>query len=104
MNETMLKVMDLGVDDVEDEGEGILGIYTSLENLISIKDKLTQIGLSPRLVEIIEKPVNFIPILEQKLANQNLDLVEKLEALDDVQKVFTNFDISDEILKNVSLN
>lgn len=102
--EIMLKVMDLGVLDIEDEGEGILGIYTSLENLMSIKDKLTQDGLPPGLVEIIEKPMNFISISEQRLANQNLDLVEKLEALDDVQKVFTNFDIPDEILKNVSID
>ena len=103
LEEVMLKVMDMGVDDVEDEGEGILGIYTSPENLIQIKDKITQSGLTPETVEIVMKPINFVPITDQKSAQQNLNLVEKLEALDDVQKVFTNLDIPDEFL-NVSSN
>lgn len=101
--EVMLQVMDLGVDDIEDEGEGILGVYTSPENLIQIKDKLVQSGLTPGTVEIIMKPINFVPITDQKTAQQNLNLVEKLESLDDVQKVFTNFDVPDEFL-NVSPN
>ncbi len=62
--EIMLKVMDLGVLDIEEEGEGVLGIYTSLENLMQIKDKLTQDGLTPQLVETIEKPVNFKKLKE----------------------------------------
>lgn len=99
----MLQVMDLGVEDVEDEGEGILGVYTSSEELMQIKDKLTQSGLTPTIVEIIMKPINFIPITEEKTAQQNLNLMERLEALDDIQKVFTNFDIPDEFL-NVSPN
>jgi len=94
LEDTMLKVMDLGVLDVEDEGEGVLGIYTSLGNLIPIKDKLAEMGLTPKLVESIEKPVNFVLVSEEKIANQNLDLVEKLEASDDVQKVYTNINVS----------
>ncbi|MGB9637433.1 MAG: YebC/PmpR family DNA-binding transcriptional regulator, partial [Microgenomates group bacterium] len=35
--ETMLKIMDLGVEDIEDEGEGVLGVYTSAENLMQVK-------------------------------------------------------------------
>lgn len=99
LEEVMLQVMDMGVLDVEDEGDGILGVYTSPENLMSVKDKLTQAGLTPETVEIVMKPVNSIVIADPKVAQQNLNLVEKLEGLDDVQKVFTNSDIPDELIQ-----
>lgn len=98
LEEVMLQVMDMGVDDVEDEGDGILGVYTSLENLMSVKDKLTQLGLTPETVEIVMKPINSVIIIDPKVAQQNLNLVEKLETLDDVQKVFTNSDIPEELI------
>lgn len=93
VEETMLKIMDLGIEDIEDEGEGTLGIYTNPEVLISLKDKLTQAGFSPNTVEVIMKPINFISISDKKSAEQVLALVDKLESLDDIQKVYTNFDI-----------
>jgi len=96
--ETMLAVMDLGVEDVEDEGEGVLGIYTSPENLMPVKEKLEKLGFALEAVEIVMKPVNFVPITDAKIAQQNINLMEKLESLDDVQKVFTNFDIPDELI------
>lgn len=96
--EAMLKVMDLVIDDVEDEGEGVLGIYTSPEGLMQIREKLVESGFTPKIVEIVMKPINFVTMTEQKTAQQNLNLVEKLEAIDDVQRVFTNFDIPDELI------
>lgn len=97
--ETMLKIMDLGVEDIEDEGEGVLGIFVNSENLVSLKDKLIQAGFSPNLVEVIMKPINFVPISDKKAAEQILALVDKFESLDDVQKVYTNFDITEEMME-----
>lgn len=99
LEEVMLQVMDMGVLDVEDEGDGILGVYTSPENLMSVKDKLAQFGLTPETVEIVMKPINYVSIADSKVAQQNLNLVEKLESLDDVQKVFTNSDIPEELIQ-----
>lgn len=100
VDETILKIMDMGVEDVEDEGEGILGIYTNPEELISFKEKLDRIGIAPKSAEIIYKPINYVPIDDVKSAEQVLALVEKLQALDDVQKIFANFDIPDELIKD----
>ncbi len=91
LEETMLKLIDLGVEDVEDEGDGVLGVYTTAADLISIKDKIAGIGLMAQSAEIIMKPINYVSVADQKTADQVLSLVDKLEELDDVQKVFVNF-------------
>ncbi|PIQ70272.1 YebC/PmpR family DNA-binding transcriptional regulator [Candidatus Shapirobacteria bacterium CG03_land_8_20_14_0_80_40_19] len=89
--EVMLKLIDLGVEDVEDEGEGILGVYTNAPDLISVKDKISGIGLQPQSAEIIMKPINYVSVTDQRTIDQILSLVNKLEELDDIQKVFVNF-------------
>jgi len=91
IEEVMLKLIDLGVEDVEDEGDGVLGVYTNAADLISIKDKIAGIGLTAQSAEIVMKPVNYVSVADQKTADQVLSLVDKLEELDDVQKVFVNF-------------
>lgn len=96
--EEMLQIMDIGVDDVEDTSDGILDVYVSPENLMSTKEKLNQLGYVTKSSEIIQKPINFVPVTDQKTATQVLNLVDKLESLDDIQKVFANFDIADEFL------
>ncbi len=91
LEEAMLKLIDLGVEDVEDEGDGVLGVYTNAADLISIRDKIAGIGLTAQSAEIIMKPVNYVSVADQKTADQVLSLVDRLEELDDVQKVFVNF-------------
>lgn len=96
--EAILKIIDLGAEDVEDLGNGVLGVYTMPEKLIFVKDNLVQSGFNPSSVELIEKPVNLIQVTDEKICQQLISLVEKLESLDDVQRVYTNFDISEELL------
>jgi len=96
--EVILQMMDLGVDDIDDCQEGDLEIYVKPEDLIPIKDKLVNLGYTPKSVEIIMKPINYVSISDKKTAEQILSLIEKLESLDDVQKVFANFDISEDVI------
>lgn len=98
--EATLKIMDLEVEDVIDAGEGVLEIYVKPENLMSIKDELAASGFTVKSAEIIQRPINYIPITDNKTASGLLDLVEKLEDFDDVQKVYVNFDIPEEYLGN----
>lgn len=94
---TILQLIDLGAEDVEEQ-KGVLEVYTAVDKLAELKDKMVVAGFQPKAVEIVQKPVNFIALSDPKIIQQNLSLVEKLEALDDVQKVFTNFDIPDELV------
>lgn len=96
--ETILELIDLGAEEVEEAEEGVLEVYVSLEELESIKERLAQEGFEIKSAEIVQKPVNLVPIKDEKTATQILSLMNKLESLDDVQKVFANFDIPEEIL------
>lgn len=104
IEESTLKIIDLGVEDIIDAGEGILDVYVKPENLMLMKDKLVFLGFSVKSAEIIQKPVNFISVSDRKTASDLLDLFDGLEELDDVQRVFVNFDIPEEYLYHSALN
>ncbi len=96
--EAVLKIIDLGVEDIEEAGDNNLEIHVAPEDLMIMKEKLAAAGFPPTSVEIEMKPINLVAVTDQKTASQVLGLLEKLEALDDVQRVYANFDIPDEFL------
>jgi len=97
-DEAILKIIDLGVDEIEEGAEGELAVYVSPENLEEVKEKLMALGFQPKTVELQMKPINTVPVTDKKIAEQVFSLIDKLEAMDDVQKVYANFDIPDEFL------
>ncbi|RJR25476.1 YebC/PmpR family DNA-binding transcriptional regulator [Candidatus Microgenomates bacterium] len=99
-DELILRLIDIGAEDVEEAGE-LLEIYVHPDNLMVFKDKLTAEGIEPKSVELVMKPVNMMPINDTKTAQQVMGLIEKLESLDDVQKVYANFDFPEEMLSKL---
>jgi len=98
--ETILKLIDLGAEDVEEASDNLLEVHVSPENLENFKAKVIEAGFQPKNVELEMKPLNLVPVNDPKVAEQILSLLDKLESLDDVQKVYANFDIPDEFLKS----
>jgi YebC/PmpR family DNA-binding regulatory protein len=96
--ELMLKAIDFGAEDVSEVDEKTLEVYVGLDRLEEVKNRFSQEGMVVKSAEITQKPLNLITISDQKVARQVLGLVEKLEALDDVQQVHANFDIPEEFL------
>ena len=94
----LLELIDLGVEDLQEEGDSI-EVYVNSEKVSEIKDKLVSAGFNIISAGIIEKTKNYQTLEKQNDANRALDFLDKLEDLDDVQKVFTNLDIPDEIMK-----
>jgi len=98
------KVMDIaleaGAEDVREE-EDALEIIFSPEQLGQINEKVEAAGYSPELVEFTMIPQTTVP-LEGKEAHQMLNLMNALDESDEVQKVYANFDIADEIMEKVS--
>lgn len=84
--------LESGVEDVENEAD-VAYFYTQPTNLMQAKKSLEDKGLVVEEAEIAYKPKTFIksPEYESKVE----DLIQKLEDLDDVQKVYTNFEFSD---------
>jgi YebC/PmpR family DNA-binding regulatory protein len=90
-----LQAIDAGADDVQ-VGDDVIDIYTDPTALESVREALEE-----RKVAVAEAEMQMIPKttveLDEKSAEQVYRLVERLEDLDDVQDVFTNTEISDEV-------
>jgi YebC/PmpR family DNA-binding regulatory protein len=94
-DEVALHAIDAGAEDVQVAGESI-DIYTAPSDLEKVKKALEDAGVVVESAESARVPKTTVQ-LEAKSAVQMLRLVEKLESLDDVQKVYFNADISDDV-------
>ena len=88
-DEVMLISLDNGAIDVENDGENY-NITTTPEDMLKVKDALSQIGVD----EFLESEVTYIPNMEVEVDEEHkekvLELIEQLEDLDDVQSVYFN--------------
>jgi len=87
-------VLEAGGDDIQDAGE-VWEIFTGPAAFEAVVKVLKQAGLEPDDSQLGKYADNLVP-LEGSKAQQMLKLYEALEDQDDVQNVWTNFDISDQ--------
>ena len=92
--------VELGADDIQEEDEEYK-VLTSVDNFQAVVEGLEKEGFKSKDAELTRLPQNTIEITDEKIANQILKLLEKIEEHDDVQNVYSNFDISDEILQKL---
>lgn len=92
--------IEVGAEDIKDEGD-ILEIVFPPEQFSQIKKNIERIGYSPELLELTMIPQTTVS-LEEKEALQMLRLMDVLEDSEEVQKVYANFDIAEEIMEKVS--
>lgn len=95
--------VDNGADDIEDADSEVL-LYTKAEDVAKVRDELSKQGLNINSIEITFRPVVNSQITTKEDAEKAMNFLEKLESLDDVQKVYANFDIPDELLKEHAFN
>lgn len=98
--EQILKLIDLGVEDVE-ETETEIEVYVAPEKLKEIRDKLDQAGFNVTSMELYLKPKNLLTVSDSKEAAKVLTFLEQLEDHDDVRNVSANVDIPDEVMQHV---
>ena len=92
--------LDHGAEDVTREGDGF-AITTDVAHLEDVKQALAAAKIAVESAELTMLPQNAVRV-EGSEASQVLALVEALEDHDDVQHVYANFDIPDDILKAVA--
>ncbi len=90
--------LEAGAEDVKDEGDGY-EIITEPGTFIEVREALAAQGLQWQSAEVTMIPQTTAQ-LEGKQAEQMLKMMDKLEDNDDVQNVYSNFDISEEELDN----
>jgi YebC/PmpR family DNA-binding regulatory protein len=95
-DEVALYAIDAGADDVQ-VGDDTIDVYTSPADLEKVKKALEAHQLKVESAESARVPKTIVQ-LDEKSAIQMLRLVENLEALDDVQKVYFNAEFSDDVL------
>ena len=82
-------------------GEENIVITTKPEDLEKVTLGLADLGYKELTSEVTKIPDNTVPITDKAKAEQILKLIDRLEEHDDVQNVYANFDISDEILEEL---
>jgi YebC/PmpR family DNA-binding regulatory protein len=95
--EIMLQAIDAGADDVKVEG-GYVEIQTLPEELESVRRELEAQDINMDTAELSMMPKTTIS-LDHKTAMQTLRLLDSLEELEDMQKVYANADFPDEVLE-----
>ncbi len=91
---------DLSIDDVE-QSDGETKITTEPENLYQVQNKLKSHNFNITSCELVMVPSTYVQINNISDAKKVLNFLEQLEDHDDVQNVYSNFDIPDEIMKEV---
>ena len=95
--EIALAAIDAGAEDFKLDGS-FLEIYTSFENLEALRSAMEEQGVNVTTAELSMVPRNTV-MLDARVADQTLRLLDILEELDDVQKVYSNADLPDEALE-----
>ena len=92
-------VLDAGAEEVEDLGE-VFEVRCEASDLIAVRSAIQQAGLDYESAESSWFPSVTVP-LDEEGARRIFRLVEALEDSDDVQNVYANYDVSDEVLEAV---
>lgn len=96
----ILAALEAGADDIVDAGEGAFEVITEASDLRNIRGALEIGGIQIESADVTQLPSSTVPV-EEGEARKLLRLIESLEDLDDVQEVFSNYDIEDSIMERV---
>lgn len=96
----MLLAIEAGAEDVR-EDEDILEVVTAPEDFMAVKENLEKQGIRFNSTEVTMVPENTVDITDLETARKVLKLLDVLEDHDDVQEVYANFSIPDEIMEQV---
>jgi len=98
-DDVLLAVLDAGAEEVAEQDEAF-EVVCDATDTHAVRLACAAAGLDVESADIAWLPGMSIP-LEDEVARKVLKLVDALEDLDDVQNVWANFDVSDEVLENV---
>jgi YebC/PmpR family DNA-binding regulatory protein len=93
----MEAALEVGAEDVVGNDDGSVDVYTTPEEFEDVKNGLADAGHEPENAEITFEADTLSPV-DKEGAEKILRMVDFLEDLDDVQEVYTNADIPDEVM------
>ena len=99
--ELMDKALEAGAEDVVEE-DAVFQVVTTPDDFATVREALEADGVKFIEASVSMVPQNTVDITDEKPARQILKLLESLEDHDDVQNVYANFDIPDDLMEAVS--
>ena len=99
-DDLLLLALDAGAEDIRVEEESV-EIITGPDDFESVRDALTDGGLVFARAEVTMLPQNTVSVEDREQAAAILRLMDMLEDHDDVQEVYSNFDIPETIMESL---
>jgi YebC/PmpR family DNA-binding regulatory protein len=99
-DEFELEVIDAGAEDIELDEDDFFHITTSMEDFGPMMKKLEELGIEPESAELQRIP-HETKTLDKESAQKILKVIELFEDDDDVQRVFHNLEITDELMEEM---
>jgi YebC/PmpR family DNA-binding regulatory protein len=96
----MEAALEAGAEDVVTNEDGSVDVLTEPDQFVDVKEAMIAAGLEPEQAEVTMRAANNTP-LDLDDAGKMVRLLDTLEDLDDVQSVYSNADISEEILEQL---
>ena len=100
-DDLMMAALDAGAEDVQEEDNESV-IYTDAKELAKVRDNLKAAGQKITEAGLGYVPKNHVEVTDAATAGKVIRLMDALEELDDVTNTYTNFDISAQILDQIS--
>lgn len=94
--------LELSVEDVIANADKSIDVITAPEDFLSIKESLNKAGFHSEQADIIMRADTNVIITDKETAEKVMNLIDVLEDLDDVQSVYSNADIPENILRDLS--
>jgi YebC/PmpR family DNA-binding regulatory protein len=98
-DELMLAALDAGADDVADVGDAWQVTVSRPSDTYDVKDALEGAGYTIMSADTPMVSDNLVPVTSVEDAKKILRIMEAIEDNDDVQDVYSNFDIADEVME-----
>jgi transcriptional/translational regulatory protein YebC/TACO1 len=97
----MEAALEAGAEDVLENEDGSVDVLTEPDRFVDVKEAMVAAELVPEQAEVTMRADNTLSLgLDE--AEKMVRLLERLEDLDDVQNVYSNADISEEIMEQLS--
>ena len=93
----MEAALEAGANDVVSSDDGSIDVLTEVEGFVNVREAMVTASFEPEQTEVTMRAENTTP-LDKDDAEKMIRLIDVLEELDDVQEVYSNADISAEIL------
>ena len=101
-DELMAAALEAGGEDLRDEGDEWM-LTSAPADLAAMQSALSGASIAVDSADLEMVPTTRVEVVDESTAKRVLKLIELLEEHDDVQSVWANFDIPDEILERVEL-